>query len=224
MPSFETLAAKKRGNIFKAVTSALFLAPKSAELVDSVYDRSNGELLALPDGYQPVGWVDGDDGITWGRETDNSETIGHGSAYPVRTDITQDTTTMQVKFLETNAATLGLMYNQPNMQANLNPDTGSIIVDQALTPPKLNYRFLAIGRDGAGADAIYFLRLMPSATISEYGETTWNNEDVPGFDVTLTAEPDDEAGFAVRNMVTGPGLTDERLADMGFTVSGTPSP
>lgn len=222
MPSFDTLAAKKRNNIFKAVTSALFIAPQSAELVDSIYDTAGGELLALPDGYQPIGWVDGDDGATWARETDNSETIGHGSAYPVRTDITKDTTTFQCKFLETNAATLGLIYNQPNMQANLDQASRTITVDQALTPPKINYRFLAIGRDGAGADAIYFVRLMPSATISEYGDTTWNNEDVPGFDVTLTAEPDDDAGYAVRNMVTGPGLTDERLADMGFTVAPSP--
>lgn len=219
MPSFDTLASKKRGNIFKAVASALFIAPMSAPLVDTVYDLANGELTALPDGYSPIGWVDGDDGITWARETDNSETIGHGSAYPVRTDITKDTTTMQVKFLETNAATLGLVYNQPNMQGNLDSETGTVTVDQALTPPKINYRFLAIARDGAGADAIYFVRLMPSATISEYGDTTWNNEDVPGLDVTLTAEPDDDAGFAVRNMLTGPGLTNERLADMGFTVT-----
>lgn len=221
MPSFDTVAAKKRGNIFKAVTSALFIAPRSTELVDSIYDVDGGELKSLPDGYQPIGWVDGDDGATWARDTDNSETIGHGSAYPVRTDITKDTTTFQCKFLETNAATLGLIYNQPNMQANLDQTSRTITVDQALTPPKINYRFLAIGRDGAGADAIFFVRLMPSATISEYGDTTWNNEDVPGFDVTLTAEPDDDAGFAVRNMVTGPGLTDERLADMGFEVTTT---
>lgn len=221
MPSFDTVAAKKRGNIFKAVTSALFIAPRSAELVDSIYDVDGGELKSLPVGYQPIGWVDGDDGATWARDTDNSETIGHGSAYPVRTDITKDTTTFQCKFLETNATTLGLIYNQPNMQANLDQTSRTITVDQALTPPKINYRFLAIGRDGAGADAIFFVRLMPSATISEYGDTTWNNEDVPGFDVTLTAEPDDDAGFAVRNMVTGPGLTDERLADMGFELSTT---
>lgn len=221
MPSFDTLAAKKRGNIFKAVTSALFIAPNTAELVDTIYDVDNGELKALPEGYQPVGWVDGDDGATWARETDNSETIGHGSAYPVRTDITKDTTTFQCKFLETNAATLGLVYNQPNMQANLDQASRTITVDQALTPPKINYRFLAIGRDGAGADAIYFVRHMPSATISEYGDTTWNNEDVPGFDVTLTAEPDDDAGYAVRNLVTGPGLTDERLTEMGFSLTPT---
>ena len=219
MPSFDTLAQKKRGNIFKAGTSALFIAPMSAPIVDSIYDNASGELAELPSDYKPIGWADGDDGITWGRDTDNSDTIGHGSAYPVRTDITKDTTTFQCKLLETNAATLGLIYNQPSMDANLDATTGTVTVDQALTPPKINYRFLAIARDGAGADAIYFMRLLPSATISEYGDTTWNNEDVPGFDVTLTAEPDDDAGFAVRNMLTGPGLTNERLTDMGFTVA-----
>lgn len=222
MPSFETLAGKARGNIFKATTSALFIAPLSSPLVDSVFDPATGEMTELPAGYKPVGWVDGDDGITWGRETETSEVIGHGSAFPVRTDITQDTTTVQCKFLETNAVTLGLAYNHTDVPGTLDHANRTITVDQALTPPKLNYRFVAIGRDGAGADAIYIVRHLPSATISEYGEQTWNNEDAPGFDVTLSAEPDDEAGFAVRNMFSGPGLTDERLEAMGFTVPTTP--
>lgn len=222
MPSFETLADKARGNIFKAVTSALFIAPMSAELVDTIYDTTTGQMLELPAGYKPIGWVDGDDGITWGRETDVSEVIGHGTAYPVRSDITKDNTTVQAKFLETNAATLGLIFNNPNMQSTLDTTNRTITVDQALTPPKLNYRFLAIGRDGAGADAVYIVRHLPSATIAEYGEMVWNNEDAPGYDVTLTAEPDDAAGFAVRNIITGPGLTDQRLTEMGFEVAVTP--
>lgn len=219
MPSFETLADKRRANVLKMSTSALFVAPMSAPLVTSIYDQATGELSALPEGYKPVGWVDGDDGITWGRETDVSEVIGHGSAYPVRSDITKDTTTVQAKFLETNATTLGLYYNQADVGATWDSATGQVVIDQALTPPKINYRFVAIGRDGAGADAIYVVRHLPCAAISEYGEQTWNNEDATGFDVTLTAEPDDTAGFAVRNIVTGPGLTDERLTAMGFTVA-----
>lgn len=218
MPTFETLAGKARGNILKATTSALFIAPMTAPVVDSIFDASTGELSELPEGYQPVGWVDGDDGITWGRETDVSEVIGHGSAYPVRSDITRDTTTAQAKFLETNAVTLGLTYSVEDMSGALDYDTKTVTVDQALTPPKINYRFLAIGRDRSGPSAIYIVRHMPAASISEYGEQVWNNEDAPGYDVTLTAEPDDEAGFAVRNVITGPGLTDERLTAMGFTV------
>lgn len=223
MPTFDSLAAKQRGNVLKATTSALFVAPMSAPIVDSVYDEATGELLPLPSGYEPVGWVDGDDGITWGRETDTSEVIGHGSAFPVRTDITQDTTTVQCKFLEYNATTLGLAYSQSTkaVREGLNRANRQVTVDTPLTPSKLNYRFLAIGRDRGGDEAIYIVRHIPSATVSEYGEQVWNNEDSPGFDVTLSAEPDDTAGFAVRTILCGPGLTDERLTAMGFDPAGS---
>lgn len=218
MPTFETLASKARGNILKATTSALFIAPMSAPVVDNIFDPTTGQLLELPEGYSPLGWVDGEDGITWGRETDVSEVIGHGSAYPVRSDITKDTTTVQAKFLETNIQTLGLAYSSEDLSGALDYENRTITVDQALTPPKINYRFLAIGRDRSGPSAIYMVRHLPAASISEYGEQTWNNEDAPGYQVTLTAEPDDDSGFAVRNQFTGPGLTDERLEAMGFTV------
>ncbi len=73
--------------------------------------------------------------------------------------------------------------------------------------------------DGSGADTIYVAKLAPKANVTDTGDQKWSDGDDPvGYDVTMTANYDDEAKTAMRFFFGGPGWK-ALLEEMGFATA-----
>src|SRR5690606_39198531 len=137
---------------------------------------------------------------------------------PTRRDITQDVTTLQGFFQETNRMTIALYTNVD--AASMTPDatSGELVVDKPDRPATRHYRILTIGVDLADAGEIYVARFLPRASDDEKDDQAFQSGDDPlGWPVTMTAYKDAALGTSERYYFGGPGWA-ALLADMGFEV------
>jgi hypothetical protein len=90
MPSFSDLATRVDENIRKGLDGIIAVAPMSvSDEIVALKDATG--LLALPAGYEQVGRITKEDGVTWTRDVTTSEVTSLGAASPTRIDITGDT-------------------------------------------------------------------------------------------------------------------------------------
>lgn len=217
--TYDQLKKKQSDLIRKALEGSIFIADHTADLPTALTSGAGGNLLALPPGYEDIGWVDKGDGATWSRSVDTSEVNSWGAVEPTRTDITKQTDGLKFTAQETKRKTLEL-YEGINL-AGVTPDatSGEVRFDRPSRPATRYFRAFGLFVDGVGADAIYVAKLAPKATVTDTGEQKWADGDDPvGYDVTLTAKYDDDAKTAMRFFFGGPGWK-ALLADMGFTTA-----
>lgn len=217
--TYDALKKKQSDLIRKALEGSIFIADHTADLPTALTSGADGKLLALPPGYEDVGWVDKGDGATWSRSVDTSEVDSWGAVEPTRTDITKQTDGLKFTAQETKRKTLEL-YEGLNL-SGVTPDatTGEVRFDRPARPSTRYFRAFGLFVDGVGADAIYVAKLAPKATVTDTGDQKWSDGDDPvGYDVTLTAKYDDDAKTAMRFFFGGPGWK-ALLADMGFTAA-----
>src|SRR5690606_18035575 len=93
---------------------------------------------------------------------------------------------------------------------------GNIVIDRPSRPETLYWRALAIGKDGAGPNAIYMARWLPRASVTEMAEQSWQEGEEIRYPATLTAYLDQTAGTALRELWGGPGLDADA---MGFATT-----
>lgn len=217
MPAWDELKKHQNHLIRKALEGSVFAAPITAPAITALTDTTS-ELLDLPTGYVDLGFMS-DDGAQFSSEIDSSDVTSWGSVEPTRRDITQDVTTLQGFFQETNKMTVALYTNVD--AASLVPDatSGELKVDKPDRPASRHYRILTIGVDLADAGEIYYARFLPRASVTDKDDQAFQSGDDPlGWPVTMTAYKDSALGTSERFFFGGPGWK-ALLADMGFTVT-----
>jgi hypothetical protein len=216
MPAYEDLANKQVELIRKALAGSLFLAPMTSTLPTTLTTGTGADLTALPAGFDDIGWVTKDDGLTWSRSTEVSEVNSWGAFDPTRRDINADMTGLNFTAQETKRLTLE-MYNNADL-SGVTPTaiTGEVAFSNPTRPSTTYYRAYGIFVDGSGADAIYVGRLLPRASVTERGDQTWTDgDDAVGYPMTMSAAVDTAAGYSVRHFFGGPGWRSTLVA-MGF--------
>lgn len=172
------------------------------------------DLAELPDGWQDLGWITSD-GVTYGRATEVSDVTSFGSVQPTRSDVTQDTITMQVVAQETSLLTLGLYTGADTAALTADADSGEFSISKPDIPGFRYYRVLGlfVDRDDSGRE-IYMARYMPRARITEWSEQQLSDGDDPiTFGMTFTGYEDSVVGYSHRWIFAGPGWN-SLLTDM----------
>jgi hypothetical protein len=139
-----------------------------------------------------------------------------GALEPTRTDILTRDLTVSFTAQETKKKTLEL-YSGLDLSANTADGTTSEIQYNDPTSPSTIYHRMIFGMvDGAGADQILILKVLPRATITEVGEQSWSQEQALVYNMTVKAKIDTTLGYSLKNVICGPGVSG-LLAAMGWT-------
>jgi hypothetical protein len=198
-------------NIRKPLELAIFVKPweESDDPITQIHDATG---LLVPAGYVGVGVTTKSDGASWSRDQEVAETESHGYATPTRRDITKDQRGLSFTMQESKRQSMEL-YHGLRLSSVTTDSDGNFYFDTPSRPEKLKWRALAIGKDGAGPDAIYMARWLPLAEIAEQQEQAWQEEQEIQYPAQFTAYLDDAVGTAFRELWGGPGLDH---AAMGF--------
>jgi hypothetical protein len=137
--------------------------------------------------WEPLGAIS-DDGVVYGFNEDNAEFTPWGLTAPFRSTITKSIRTFKFTLWETARTTaMSVMYRIP--EADLAPDGVSGLTSYAETAsPSVDRRawWLAVF-DGDTARGMY----VPQAEVSDRADVTFKQNELAGFEITLTAYPDD---------------------------------
>ncbi|MFF7901171.1 phage tail protein [Streptomyces sp. NPDC007920] len=214
MPAWETLKRHQNELIRKQLEGSTFIAPITSSAVSALTGPDKA-LLALPLGYNDLGWMS-DDGAQFSSDVSTSDVTSWGAVEPTRRDVTSDVTTLQVNLQETNKHTLGL-YTGVDMSAVVpDPTSGEVAISKPDRPPLRFWRVLTIGVDMGDAGEIYTARFLPRASVNDKSDQSFNNGDDPtNYPVTLTGYLDSTLGYSERFFFGGPGW-EALLTKMGF--------
>lgn len=219
--NYEALANKKQELIRKSLEGSVFLAPLSADAIDTLTVATGTApnqvvtLAPLPDDWDDVGWLT-DDGPSFAREVAQSDITSWGSNTPTRTDITSDTSSLTITMQETSLLTIGLGTGADLAAVSPDATTGEVRIDKPRTPDAKSYRLLAVAVDRYDGDEIYIARFLPKAKVTNYAEQTLGGEGAITWGVTFTGEEDSVLGFSETYLFGGPGWL-KLLPTMGFT-------
>lgn len=210
------LARHQRELIFKPLEAHVFGAPTSAAAIQYITSGVNAELAELPEDWFDYGLCLKGDGITWGRDQNQSGIEAIGYRDPVRIDVITDNFSMQFTALETNRHTIETSLMQDLSTIEPAAITGEVAFDQRINKPPAQ-RLLTIARDGSGDDTVYIARQFYAGQVSETGEQVLSDADngALGWQLNVQGLIDSTAGVAVRHYFGGPGWR-KRLVDMGF--------
>jgi hypothetical protein len=211
MATFDATKDHNPALVRKALEVLILMKPV-ADSDPEVETLWNGTGLVVPSGYLPVGMITKDDGITFGRDQDTSETMAHGEAEPVRRDITSDTASLSFTMIESRRQAMEVYHGQ-DLSGITTDSSGNFYFDKASRPQHRYYRVLAIAKDGDGLEASYWARWYPRAQVSENAEQAWTEGEEVRYPATLSAYRDVEVGTSMRELWGGPGLDH---AAMGF--------
>jgi len=211
------IARHQRELLIKPLEARIFIAPMSVAVPVDICEGASAALAELPEGWVDAGLILEDDAISWSREVEKADIRALGYRDPVRSDFTSDVTGLAFTALETNRYSIERHTGMDLSAAQPKALTGSIVVDQVSAPVRRN-RYLAIARDGIGADTIYVGRCLTAGEVADIGEQTWTTaEGAMGWPTTLNGMVDTGIGpgVAVRHYFGGPGWK-AVLEDAGF--------
>ena len=185
----------------------------------SVTIKPLASLKTLPAGYSDLGWTT-EAGGSFSRSISENNVTSWGSTSPTRTDVTADTTTLQVVAQETKLDTIALYTGvDPAGLVPAKATGGSVEIQKPLLPNPRYYRVLVLAVDQSSNGEIYLARYLPNAKVTNFGNQVFaNGTEAMGYDVTFTAYQDSVAGFTESWLYGGPGW-DFLLSDMGFPAS-----
>jgi hypothetical protein len=207
------LNKKKAELIRKSLDAMVLVAPIATALPATIVDPTAGTSLVVPTGFNSLGWHS-DDGVTWGREVENSDITSHGSVDPTRSDIRRITSTIQVTAQETNRQTLEASLGM-TIPASV-AATGETVANEPTRAKSTYYRLLGLSVDDADGGEIWIGRLFARAKVTEVGEQVWSDGDEAMVrQMTFQAFQDSDAGVSVRHFFAGPGWK-ALLSDMGL--------
>lgn len=212
MSTFTERRAANPANVRKILDFAIFVKPweDDDEEIKSIHGPDG---LVIPDGYQSLGLIS-KDGETWNRDQQVADVTSHGFSEPVRRDITSDQSGLQFTAQESKLQNIELYHGVDLSGLEIDAD-GNFVWDKPSRPAPKDLRVLAIGKDGADADAVYLARWLPRAQVTEVGSQTWSEDNELVYQMTLSAYMDVAVGTAMREIWAGPGFKAE---DFGLTV------
>lgn len=205
MATLEDLDNKQTELIRKVQAAAVFYAPAATAVPATFTSTAAATLTTLPAGWVDIGLVTKDDAYTWSRNVEMAETRSHGYLDPTRRDITGNVSSLAFTAQETKLKTLEVYHNVDLAAVTADATTGEFTFSDPLQAATRYHRVIAIGRDGVGTSAIYIIRVIPRAMLSEPGEQTWSDENELTYPMTMTATPDSDLGYSIRYVFGGPG-------------------
>lgn len=217
MPAIDALQSLQNDLIRKTLNGSVFIAPYSAATVDeaTLFDTATGELKTLPTGFKDLGYLT-DAGASFNRSVTNSDVTSWQSLTPTRSDLTADTTTLQVICQETNLQTLGLYTGAADTALNPATANGVVRVDKPARPTGLEYRVLSIAVDETSEGEVVLCRYLPKAKPTAFGKQDFAKANEIQYDVTFTGYVDDVLGSPESFIFGGAGWL-SRLTAMGLT-------
>lgn len=216
--SYDALSDKKQNLIRKARKGSVFAAPHSAGDIVTLTDTTDKLLKALPTGWFDLGWIS-DDGAQFSSNIDTSDVSSWGSVTPTRTDITQESTELQIAVQETNLNSIGMYVGVSTAGVTPDATSGEVKIVKPLQPLKQQYHLLVLAVDESDAGEIYIGRYLPNAEVTDKDDQAFSSGDDPlVWPVTFSARPDTTLGCSEMWLFGGPGWF-ALLDDMGFTVT-----
>jgi hypothetical protein len=206
--SYDAIMGKQQNLIRKARKGSVFVAPYSADHVDTLTDATSKLLSPLPAGFTDLGWMS-DDGAQFSSDINTSDVSSWGSITPTRTDINSESTTLQVAAQETKLTTIGL-YIGVDTAGITAAANGEVKILKPLQPVKQSYHVLslAVDENQDGSGEIYIGRYFPNAEVTDKDDQSFSSGDDPTlWPVTLSARPDSELGVSEIWLFGGPGMT-----------------
>lgn len=202
---YSTLKDKKTELIRKARDGSCFIAETSVAAITALTSGSTPELVALPSGYNDLGWIS-QDGASYARTTEVSEVNSFGSVEPTRSDTTRDTITLSVTAQETRLTTLGLYTGAATSAITSAATTGEVQIAKPSRPGFRHYRLLGLFVDDSDGGEIWIARFMPRARVTEVGEQAFTDGDDPiSYPVTFQGFEDSTLGYSHKWFFGGPG-------------------
>ena len=162
------------------------------------------DLKPLPANWDDLGLLTSD-GMQHSREVSSTETTSFGYVSPTRTDITSDTSTVNVTAQETKLLTIGLGTGADTEGLVLDPETRELSIAKPTRPKARHYRLLTLAVDENEFGEIYIGRFFPRAKATSYGDQAYNSEGEIVWPVTLTGEVDSDLGYSERWLFGGAG-------------------
>lgn len=215
MPGYASIENKKAELIRKGIQGSVFIAPYTAPAIAvSTLFGSTGDLATLPTGYNDLGWTD-DTGVVFARKISTTDVTGWGTLDPLRTDVTADSTTMEVNAYQTNLVTIGLFANV--LPAAISGAVNGVVsLDVPVAPITNYYRVLAVGIDETAYGEVVFARYLPNAQVTDYKSQSYSDgKDPLSYGLTFTANLDGPSGFAQQMLYGGAGWL-YMLSDAGI--------
>jgi len=188
--SFSELKAQDNSaNLFKALSSVAYLAPVSADPVETLLDPVTKDIKALPASYKPIGMIT-EDGINMSGDSSEEEVRAHGYLQAVRTDITESTREVTLTALEVLKENLLEVAYGVDLTSVARDENGELKFDRPQLPENKHWRLIVIVKD---VDK-YQARFFPKAKIASVPEEVWSAADAQSFELTFRAEFDNELG------------------------------
>ncbi|WP_063023812.1 IPT/TIG domain-containing protein [Nocardia niwae] len=215
--TFEQLAAWNQSLIRRPNKGFVLIGDDDATIPPAFTDGVSAEFQALTD-FESLGLIAKDAPPTFRPEVQSNDIESWGAIEPTRTDILSVDLSVSFTAQETKRRTLELYTGIDLSAIEADATTGEIQYNNP-TSPETRYNRLIFGMvDGAGADAIYILKVLPRATVTEIGEQSWSQESALTYNFTVKAKIDPVLGYSMKNVICGPGVS-ALLAGMGFTAT-----
>lgn len=221
MATYDDLAVKKEELVRKPLDGSAFFAPLTAPLLtEETLFGAGGVLQVLDEDYGDLGLLT-PDGMGFSREVSNSDIMAFGRQTPVRSDITNDTTTLNVVALETNLRSIGMATGANITAGSRSATSGALFIKKPPRPTPRQYRVLTIAVDNTDAGEIYIGRYLPKAKVTGFSDQAYGGTDnAIEWGTTLTSQFDKDAGYSEAWIFGGPGWN-ALLVEMGFTALPT---
>lgn len=218
MPTMQELKAQADNAdlIRKVQNISIWLGPEDAPEVTKLVG-ADGQLIALPEEYQPIGMITKDDGVTFSNESDSEGVDAHGYMSQVREDQTSQERSFQLNALETNRVTLQEAHGIDLSTVSVDAD-GNLVFDEPEMPIRQFARAVAIGSDGGGIGEHFIGRFFPRVKVSSVDDIVWSMTDALSYNLTYKSFSDPVLGFSVRHLYAGAGFK-AVAARAGFNVT-----
>jgi hypothetical protein len=215
MPDLSALQDRQQELIRKALNGGIWSAPLSAAAPATLTTGASADPTAIPAEYTDLGYILKDDGVTFSRAIENSDTMSWGASEPTRRDVTSDVDTIAFSMQETHRGSLEMYHGVDLSGVTPTAVTGEVAFNKAASPQTIYRRGLVICQDGVGTDAVYLGRFYPRLSITGVEDLQWADGTEIRYRVTATAFVDSTLGYSVRFMFGGAGWR-SRLESMGF--------
>jgi hypothetical protein len=213
--TYEQVAAWNQ-DLIRRPNKGFVLVADPDQSLPSAYTSGVSASLQTLTGFESLGLIAKDAPPSFKPDVKSNDIESWGALESTRTDILTRDLSVSFTAQETKKKTLELYSGIDLSAVTADATTGEIQYNDPTSPETRYHRMIFGMVDGAGDKAIYILKILPKATITEVGEQSWSQEKAVDYNFTIKAKIDHDLGYSLKNVICGPGVNG-LLADMGFT-------
>ena len=200
------LALNQPTQIFKALGGIIYTAAMAQAIPTAFTETASASLTQLDTtAWTRLGLITKGEGITFSRDMSTEDEESWGYSEPTRTDISSDVTSAAFTLQEVKKSTLE-MYDFVDLSTvTADATTGEVTYNKPISGALTYRRMIYMAVDGAGTDRRYRFKVMPRAQVIAVQDEVWSQSAAVKFPFTVRATVDPVLGYAVRNVLAGPG-------------------